>query len=143
VTSNMSSTLVHFSATGMSDFDPRRMVTSMPFGPLRQSFNVPMTVHDNANAKSARALLGHGHHVRRKVSPVVASFTTERSVQRPPCRAEVGAQQGEANGTVTWCCSTGDGADHRSVPRHQAKEDQVLRYGVFEVHGPPRAPEPS
>jgi len=102
-----------------------------------------MTVHDNANAKSARALLGHGHHVRRKVSPVVPSCTTERSVQRPTCRAEVGPKQGEANGTVAWCGSTRDRADHRCVFRHQAKQDQVPRHRVFEVHGPRQAPEPS
>ena len=115
----------------------------MPFGPLRQSFNVLMVVKHDEKPKAACALLRHGHHVRREVSPVVPSCTSERSVQRPPCRAEVGAQQGEANGAVAWCGSTRDGSDHRSVPRHKAKEDQVLRHGVFEVHGPQQAPEPS
>jgi len=119
------------------------MVTSMPFGPLRQSFNVLMVVKHDEKPKAACALLGHGHHVRRMVSPVVPSCTPERSVQRPTCRAEVGTKQGEANGTVAWCGSTRDGADHRCVFRHQAKQDQVLRHGVFEVHGPQQAPEPS
>jgi hypothetical protein len=85
----------------------------MRFGPLRQSFNVPIGVHHNTNAELACSLLGHEDHMRREVTPIVPPSSSERSVQRSPCCAEVGAQQGKANGTVAWRSSARDGADHR------------------------------
>jgi hypothetical protein len=70
-------------------------------------------VHHNTNAELACSLLGHEDHVRRKVTPIVPPSSSERSVQRSARGAEVGAQQGKANGTVAWCGSARDGARHR------------------------------